>query len=124
MHLLECRRFWVALVFLIFEVKTTYFVTHQTNNNLLIVSSHYDYSNFILSKLSFSLHVLHFMILLNHSIIIFLFSKYKALHYDGDYEMSKDNLFFIGKLSDTETNMTKALYQMCSRNLKHAVQSS
>lgn len=26
--------------------------------------------------------------------------------------------------SDTETNMTKALYQMCSRNLKHAVQSS
>lgn len=85
-------------MFLIFEVKTTYFVTHETNNNLLIVSSHYDYSNFILSKLSFSLQVLHFMILLNHSIIIFLFSKYKDLHYDGDYEMSKDNLFFIGKI--------------------------
>lgn len=62
-----------------------------------MISSNNDYSNFISSKLNFSLQVLHFMILLNHSIIIFLFSKYKDLHYDGDYEMSKDNLFFIGK---------------------------
>lgn len=78
-----------------------------------MISSHNDYSNFISSKLNFSLHVLHFMIV-QTILIIFLSSKYKDLHYDGDYEMSKDNLFFIGKLSDTETNMTKALYQMCS----------
>lgn len=38
-----------------------------SNNNFLMISSHNDYSNFIPSKLNFSLHVLHFMILLNHS---------------------------------------------------------
>lgn len=26
-----------------------------------------------------------------------MFLKYKVLYYDGDYEMLKDNLFFIGK---------------------------
>lgn len=26
-----------------------------------------------------------------------MFLKYKDLYYDGDYEMLKDNLFFIGK---------------------------
>lgn len=37
------------------------------------------------------------MILLNYFIIIFLFLKYKDLYYDGDYEMLKDNLFYVGK---------------------------
>lgn len=62
-----------------------------------MISSHNDYSNFISSKLNFSLHVLHFMILLNHSNHISVLKIYKALHYDEDYEMTKDNLFFIGK---------------------------
>lgn len=55
-----------------------------------------DYLNFILSKLNFLLYVLYFMILLNY-FIIFLFIKYKDLYYDGDYEMLRDNLFYIGK---------------------------
>lgn len=62
-----------------------------------MISSHNDYSNFISSKLNFSLHVLHFMILLNHSNHISVLKIFKDLHYDGDYDMSKDNLFFIGK---------------------------
>lgn len=56
-----------------------------------------DYLNFILSKLNFLLYVLYFMILLNYFNYIFVFKIFKDLYYDGDYEMLKDNLFFIGK---------------------------
>lgn len=37
------------------------------------------------------------MILLNHSNHISVLKIFKDLHYDGDYEMSRDNLFYIGK---------------------------
>lgn len=64
------------------------------------------------------------MILLNHSNHISVLKIFKDLHYDGDYDICQKTIYSSLEKSDTETNMTKALYQMCSWNLKHAVQSS